>query len=102
MFLHGGGFVTGDKGCRGEPLYDNFGGFAVESGFVGVTINYRLAPVVMHPSGAEDVLRAVNFLVGQVAQYGGDPERIVLMGHAAGAAHVARLPRSCRRGLRPR
>jgi triacylglycerol lipase len=91
VFLHGGGFVSGDKGRPGNPQHDNIGRFAVESGLVGVTMNYRLAPAVTYPSGSEDVLSAVRFLVGHVAQYGGDPRQIVLMGHAAGAAHVAKF-----------
>jgi triacylglycerol lipase len=44
VFVHGGGFVMGDKRSAESPFYDNIGTFAALQGFVGVTINYRLAP----------------------------------------------------------
>jgi acetyl esterase/lipase len=89
VFVHGGGFVAGDKGGPGRPLHDNIGRFAVEHGLIGATINYRFAPEFAYPSGGEDVAAAVAFLAANVAAYGGDPARIVAMGHSAGAAHVA-------------
>lgn len=89
VFVHGGGFVAGDKGGPGRPLHDNIGRFAVEHGFIGATTNYRLAPEFTYPAGAEDVAAAVAFLSVEVASHGGDPTRIVVMGHSAGAAHVA-------------
>ncbi len=89
MFVHGGGFVMGDKTSEGSPFYDNIGGFAVDSGYVGVTMTYRLAPEVRWPAGGEDVAAAVDWLRENIAQYGGDPERIFVMGQSAGAVHVA-------------
>src|ERR1700722_408067 len=89
VFVHGGGFVAGDKGGPGQALHDNIGRFAVEHGLIGATINYRFAPEFAFPSGGEDVASAVAFLATHVASYGGDPTRIVAMGHSAGAAHVA-------------
>jgi triacylglycerol lipase len=89
MFVHGGGFVMGDKTTEGSPFYDNIGGFAVGAGYVGVTMTYRLAPAHGWPSGGEDVARAVDWLRENVAQFGGDPERIFVMGQSAGAVHVA-------------
>jgi triacylglycerol lipase len=89
VFVHGGGFVAGDKGGPGQPLHDNIGRFAVEHGLIGATINYRLAPEFTFPSGGEDVAGAIAFLAATVGAYGGDPQRIVAMGHSAGAAHVA-------------
>jgi arylformamidase len=70
-------------------LHDNIGRFAVDHGLIGATINYRLAPEFKFPSGGEDVALAVAFLAEHVASYGGDPTRIIAMGHSAGAAHVA-------------
>src|SRR6185503_17419147 len=58
-------------------------------GLVGVTLNYRLAPQSTWPSGIEDLTAAVTWLKANVARYGGDPTKIVLWGHSAGAAHVA-------------
>jgi len=89
LFVHGGGFVMGDKASEGSPFYDNIGGFAVESGLVGVTMTYRLAPAHPWPAGGEDVAAAVAWLRENVARFGGDPERIFVMGQSAGAVHVA-------------
>ena len=89
VFVHGGGFVMGDKHSEGSPFYSNVGDFAARQGWVGVTMTYRLAPAHKFPSGAEDVAAAVGWLRDNVAQYGGDPAKIVLSGQSAGAAHVA-------------
>lgn len=89
VFVHGGGFVMGDKRAPGLPFYDNVGDFAVRAGFVGVTMTYRLAPAHPWPAGSEDVAAAVSWLRANVAAYGGDPGRIFLLGQSAGAVHVA-------------
>jgi acetyl esterase/lipase len=89
VFVHGGGFVQGDKGDAGAPFFNNFGAWAVREGFVGVTMTYRLAPAHAWPSGPEDVEQAVQFLRAHIAAHGGDPARIVLVGQSAGATHVA-------------
>lgn len=89
VFVHGGGFAQGDKGNAGDPFYNNVGAWAARSGFVGVTMTYRLAPAHVWPTGAVDVALACQWLRTHVARHGGDPRRIVLMGHSAGAAHVA-------------
>ena len=89
VFVHGGGFVMGDKHTEGSPFYSNVGDYAARQGWVGVTMTYRLAPAHKFPSGAEDVALVVQWLRDNVARYGGDPARIVLSGQSAGAAHVA-------------
>jgi acetyl esterase/lipase len=89
VFVHGGGFVAGDKSVEGTPYHDNVGLWAARAGMVGVTMNYRLAPEHRWPSGAQDVGAAVAWLVANVAAHGGDATRIVLMGSSAGATHVA-------------
>ena len=89
LFVHGGGYVMGDKCLPNLPFYDNIGAWAADEGWIGVTMNYRLAPDHMWPSGAQDVARAVAWLRAEVAAHGGDPARIVVMGHSAGAVHVA-------------
>lgn len=89
LFVHGGGFVGGDKGGEGDPFFNNVGAWAVRSGFIGVTMTYRLAPANPWPAGAQDVDQALEWLRLNAARFGGDPTRIVLMGHSAGAAHVA-------------
>ncbi|MFD2779896.1 alpha/beta hydrolase [Novosphingobium pokkalii] len=62
---------------------------AAQAGLIGAVINYRLAPDHTWPAGSEDVLAALDWLVAHVADHGGDPQRIVLMGTSAGAVHVA-------------
>lgn len=88
-FIHGGGFVAGDKTREGQPFYDNICRWAVGCNFVAVNITYRLAPESMFPAGAEDVAAALQWVESNIGQYGGNPEAVVVMGHSAGAAHVA-------------
>jgi triacylglycerol lipase len=89
MFVHGGGFIGGDKKMPGSPFHDNVGVWAARNGLVGVSMTYRLAPEFTWPAGAEDVATAVAFLRGTIAAHGGDPKRTFLMGASAGAVHVA-------------
>jgi triacylglycerol lipase len=89
LFVHGGGFISGGKGGPDDPFYNNVGTWAVRRGFIGATMTYRLAPAAQWPAGAVDVALAHEWLTNEVAAHGGDPRRIVLMGHSAGASHVA-------------
>lgn len=88
VFVHGGGFSRGAKHTPDSPFYDNVGLWAVDHGLLGVTINYRLAPQYQWPSGIEDLTLVVAWLKSHAAEYGGDPNKIFLWGHSAGAAHV--------------
>jgi acetyl esterase/lipase len=89
LFVHGGGFTGGDKHVPGTPAYDHVGAWAVRHGWVGVTMTYRLAPEHGWPAGAQDVAAAVRWTRDAIAGHGGDPGRIVVAGHSAGAVHVA-------------
>lgn len=89
IFVHGGGFVTGDKEEVPQAFHDNVGNWAASHGTTGVVINYRLAPEHRWPAGAEDVAAAVAWAADAIADLDGKAERIFLMGHSAGAAHVA-------------
>jgi acetyl esterase/lipase len=89
MFVHGGGYVRGDKHNPGGPFFDNIALWAVRHGMIGVTINYRLAPQATWPSGAQDVAAALAWLRANVAGHGGDASRIFALGSSAGANHVA-------------
>ena len=89
LFVHGGGFTGGDKHVPGTPMYDHVGAWAVRHGAVGVTMTYRLAPDHPWPAGAQDVAAAVSWVRGNIGRYGGDPERMVVSGHSAGACHLA-------------
>jgi triacylglycerol lipase len=89
LFVHGGGFVGGDKHVPGTPMHDHVGAWAVRHGYVGVTMTYRLAPEATWPAGAQDVAAAARWVRDSIAGYGGDPGRIVVAGHSAGAVHIA-------------
>ncbi len=84
LFLHGGGFIRGDKSDRA-----NLGWWGAQQGFVTALINYRLAPEAQWPAGGEDVALAWQWLRTHCEQLGGNPRAIVLAGESAGAAHVA-------------
>ena len=90
IFIHGGAFVGGNKRTNPtSPFYDNVMLWAVHNGFVGVNATYRLAPQSPYPAGAEDIAAIVAHVAGKIAEHGGNPARIYLMGHSAGAVHVA-------------
>ncbi len=89
VFVHGGGFTGGDKLQAPSPFYENVMVWAARHGLVGVNLDYRLAPKNTWPAGVEDMGAAVRWLHANIAKYGGDPDRIYLWGHSAGAGHVA-------------
>jgi arylformamidase len=89
VWVHGGGFVRGDKRAVDHPFEAHIGRFAARNGFLGVVMNYRLAPEHHWPAGGEDVGSVVDWLKANAHQWGGDPARIVLAGTSAGAAHVS-------------
>ncbi len=89
IFVHGGGFTRGDKRGPGSPFYDNIMLWAAKSGFVGVNMTYRLAPQNPWPAGAEDVASVARWVSDNIASRGGDPAKVFLIGHSAGAVHAA-------------
>jgi acetyl esterase len=84
VFFHGGGFIRGDKVDR-----INVGTWGASQGFLTVLANYRLAPEFRWPSGPVDVTAVLGFVREHARAWGGDPNRVVLVGESAGAAHVA-------------
>jgi acetyl esterase/lipase len=89
VFIHGGGFVGGDKKVPGSPYHDNVALFAVRGGMVGVNMTYRLAPQHKWPSVIEDIAGAIEWVRKNVRAHGGNPERIFLFAASAGAVHAA-------------
>lgn len=87
LFVHGGGFVAGDKGDG--RIFDNVLDYFAARGMLGININYRLAPEACWPAAIDDLREALRWIRANAATHGGDPERIFIMGHSAGAAHVA-------------
>jgi len=90
IFVHGGAFVTGNRRSGPtSPFYDNVMLWALRNGMVGVNMTYRLSPQNPWPAGAEDVGRAVAWVRDEISTRGGDPKQVFILGHSAGAAHVA-------------
>jgi acetyl esterase/lipase len=88
LFIHGGSWNSGGKN---DLLYKAIGRRLAKNGFVGVVISYRLSPQVRVPQQADDCARALAWTVAHIQEYGGDPARIVLMGHSAGGGLAALL-----------
>jgi acetyl esterase/lipase len=86
VFIHGGSWNSGSKN-----LYAFIGRRLAKQGIVGVVINYRLSPAVHVPDMADDCARAVLWTQQHIAEYGGDPNRIFVMGHSAGGGLAALL-----------
>ena len=89
VFVHGGGFTSGERHRPGTPFHDNVLRWASRARMVGVNVGYRLAPDHPWPCGGEDVLQALAHVAHKAPQWGGDPQQICVLGHSAGAAHVA-------------
>ena len=89
VFVHGGAFIAGARRTGDSPFYDNIMLWALKNGMVGVNTTYRLAPQHQWPEAQRDLSAALAWVRQNIAAHGGDPQRIFLMGHSAGAAHVA-------------
>jgi acetyl esterase/lipase len=84
--IHGGALREGDKSKEAFV-----GHLLARAGFVAVVINYRLSPGVMHPAHVEDAAHAVAWARTNAARYGGDPQKLFVIGHSAGAYLAALL-----------
>jgi triacylglycerol lipase len=89
IYVHGGGFTRGDKHRAGEFMYDNVMVWAVQHGMVAAETNYRLAPKFKYPAANDDVAAGVKYVRDHAREYGGDPNKIFVWGHSAGASLVA-------------
>ncbi len=84
FWIHGGGWQVGDKSdvaLKPKVL--------TERGFVFVSTNYRLLPEVKMDELIGDVAASLGWVHKNIAKYGGDPERIFVGGHSAGAQLAA-------------
>ena len=86
IFWYGGSWVKGKKSD-----YRFVGTTLAEHGIVAVLPDYRLYPQVSFPAFDEDGARAVAWVEQHVQEFGGDPHRIVVMGHSAGGHTAAFL-----------
>ena len=79
-------FVYGGSWDVGSRSYYGFVGRALAAmGFVVVIIDYRLIPEVEYPVFIDDCTDGLVWVLDHIADYGGDPRRVALMGHSAGA-----------------
>ncbi|MFN0054254.1 MAG: alpha/beta hydrolase [Planctomycetales bacterium] len=84
FWIHGGGWQAGDKSdVQQKPQA------FLDQGFVFVSTNYRLLPDVDMTTIIRDVARALHWVQDHIAEYGGDPRRLFVMGHSAGAQLAA-------------
>ncbi len=86
FWIHGGGWQTGDKtNVQLKPQV------FVEKGFIFVSTNHRLLPQVEMDAVIRDVAQSLGWVHQHIAEHGGDPQRIFVMGHSSGAQLAALL-----------
>jgi arylformamidase len=84
FWIHGGGWQTGDKtSVQLKPQV------FVDKRFVFVSTNYRLLPSVDMATIVRDIAKSIRWVHDHIAEHGGDPKRILVMGHSAGAQLAA-------------
>lgn len=86
VFIPGGGWHSGVPGD-----FHFIGRTLAREGYVVVLIGYRLVPEGRFPAMLEDSALALAWTRDNVARFGGDPDRVVVMGHSAGAYNAAML-----------
>lgn len=86
VFFYGGNWISGER-----DDYAFVGRSLAKRGFVVVIPDYRLYPQVSYPDFLRDGARAVVWTERRIAAYGGDPKRLFVMGHSAGAYNAAML-----------
>jgi acetyl esterase/lipase len=86
VFFYGGGWNSGAKGD-----YAFVGKAFASQGFVTVIADYRLVPAIRFPAFIEDGAQAIRWTNDHIAEFGGDPHRLYLLGHSAGAYNAVML-----------
>jgi acetyl esterase/lipase len=86
VFFYGGSWQGGSR-----DLYPFVGASLAAQGIVTIVPDYSIFPPVRFPTFVDDAARAVRFARDNATQWGGDPARLVLMGHSAGAYIAAML-----------
>ncbi len=85
VFFYGGAWRSGNKG-----LYRYVAKALARRGYVAVVPDYRIYPEVRYPDFLEDGARVVRWVKDNASRFGGDPDKIFLKGHSAGA-HIAAM-----------
>jgi arylformamidase len=84
FWIHGGGWQVGDKtSVHAKPKA------FVDKGYVFVSTNYRFLPNVDMETIVRDVAKSIHWVHNHIAEHGGDPKRLIVMGHSAGAQLAA-------------
>jgi len=84
FWIHGGGWQVGEKtDVQIKPQV------FMDKGFVFVSTNYRLLPSADMATIVRDIARSIHWVHDHIAEYGGDPKRMLVMGHSAGAQLAA-------------
>ena len=95
--VHGGAWMTGNKEQQGAPIMAHL----AERGWVCVAVNYRLSPRGTWPDQIVDVKRAIAWVKEHIADYGGDPDFVVITGGSAGGHLSALAALTAERGRLP-
>lgn len=93
VYVHGGGFSIGDKANNMTNKQNLFSSL----GYILISVNYRLSPSeytndpkrIMYPIHNNDIADAIQWVYNNISDYGGDRQKIALLGHSAGAHLVA-------------
>ena len=86
MSFYGGALTAGDKNQQAF-----IGQRFAAAGIVTGVVNYRLSPGVMHPAHIQDAAASFAWVKRHIAEYGGNPDQVFVIGHSAGAYLVALL-----------
>ena len=86
VYFHGGALLMGDK-----SLGESIGNKIAESGIGLVSVNYRLSPEFQHPTHVNDAAAATAWVIKNIDGYGGNPLKVYVGGHSAGAYLAALL-----------
>jgi acetyl esterase/lipase len=85
VFFYGGAWRSGNK-----EMYRYVARALARRGYVAVVPDYRIYPEVCYPDFIEDGARVVRWVKDNISRFGGDPEKVFLKGHSAGA-HIAAM-----------
>ncbi len=86
LFIHGGSWTSG-----GKDEYVFAGDSLARAGYVTAVMSYRLAPQHPYPDYIQDAAQALKWLQENAARYGGDGQRLYVVGHSAGAFNAAEV-----------